>query len=64
MCEAHVYMMVGEDLNEVMKNVVSITPMNEDKLLLVDLFGEQKTVKAKLKDLQLLNHKVILEASD
>jgi predicted RNA-binding protein len=43
--------------------VVSITPSG-DKLLLVDLFGEQKQVKADFKELKLLDHMVILTPNE
>ncbi|MCL5291830.1 MAG: CooT family nickel-binding protein [Actinobacteria bacterium] len=63
MCEANVYMEKDGELEVLMENVASITPL-EDRLLLVDLFGEQKRVKAELKELRLLDHKVILAPTE
>ncbi len=63
MCEANVYMEKDGELEVLMENVASITPI-EDKLLLVDLFGEQKRVKAGIKELRLLDHKVILAPAE
>lgn len=45
-----------------MQGVVTIKPEG-DHLLLTDLFGSQKMVKAVLKEVCLLDHKVILEDS-
>lgn len=60
MCEANVYIEKEGKLEELMENVVTIRP-EDNKLLLVDLFGEQKFVEADLKEIKLLEHKVILE---
>jgi len=60
MCEARVYLEKKGEKEEVMENVVSIKPEG-DGLLLVDLFGERKFVKAALKEVKLLEHQVILE---
>ena len=59
MCEARVYIEKEGDLEELMSNVVTIKP-EEGKLLLKDLFGEQKYVNAEVKEIKLLDHKVIL----
>lgn len=59
MCEANVFMEKGGKLEEFMDNVVTIKPEG-DKLLLVDLFGEQKFVDAAVKEIKLLDHQVIL----
>jgi len=59
MCEAKVYLEKDGKLEELMENVITIKPEN-DKLQLIDLFGEQKFVNAKFKEIKLLDHKVIL----
>lgn len=60
MCEVRVFIEKDGKLETVMKNVVSIKPEN-DRLLLVDLFGNQKFIEAKIKELKLLDHEVVLE---
>lgn len=60
MCETNVYVEKNGEQVVFMKDVISITPMDDDNLLLVDLFGEQKQVKASFKELKLLDHMVIL----
>ncbi|MDI6689570.1 MAG: CooT family nickel-binding protein [Actinomycetota bacterium] len=59
MCESKVYMEKEGNLVEFMENVITIKP-ERDKLLLVDLFGEQKFVEADVKEIKFLDHKVIL----
>jgi predicted RNA-binding protein len=63
MCEANVFIEKDGELKSVMENVVSITPVN-DKLLLVDLFGEQKQIRANFKEVKLLEHQVILSPKE
>ena len=63
MCETNVYIEKDGEQEMFMKDVVSITPSG-DKLLLVDLFGEQKQVKADFKELKLLDHMVILTPNE
>ncbi len=59
MCEAKVFIEKEGKLEDFMENVVTIKPEG-DKLLLVDLFGEQKFVDAEVKEIKLLEHQVIL----
>ncbi|HDP70637.1 MAG TPA: CooT family nickel-binding protein [Actinobacteria bacterium] len=60
MCEAKVYIEKKDgNLEELMENVITIKP-EDDKLHLVDLFGEQKYVNARFKEIKLLDHQVIL----
>ncbi|RJQ31342.1 MAG: CooT family nickel-binding protein [Actinobacteria bacterium] len=63
MCEAHVFLVSDNKEDEIMENCVLIKP-DGNKLLLVDLFGAQKFVEAKIKEVQLLDHKVVLEKSN
>jgi predicted RNA-binding protein len=63
MCETNVYIEKDGKQEILMKDVISITPV-EDKLLLVDLFGEQKQIKAEFKELKLLEHMVVLEPKE
>jgi len=60
MCEAIVYINKEGKQEMVMENVVTIRP-ETDRLVLVDLFGETKEVDALIKEVKLVEHKVILE---
>lgn len=63
MCETNVYFEKDGKQEMLMKDVISITPQG-DKLVLVDLFGEQKQVRAEFKELKLLDHMVILTPTE
>jgi predicted RNA-binding protein len=60
MCEVRVFIEKEGKLETIMNNVVSIKPENQ-RLLMVDLFGNQKYIDARIKELKLLEHEVILE---
>ena len=60
MCEANAYLMDGENDVLFMESVDTIEPY-ENGLKLVDIFGKQKFIQAKIKDMALLNHRIILE---
>lgn len=59
MCEAVVFMDRGGELEKVMDDVVEVKP-EEGKLLLVDVFGEQKLVSARISRVELMDHRIIL----
>jgi predicted RNA-binding protein len=60
MCEANAYLKDGEDEVLFMESVDIIEPF-EEGLKLVDIFGKQKFVRATIKDMTLLNHRIVLE---
>lgn len=59
MCEAAVFLDRDGELEKVMDDVVEVKPEG-NKLLLVDVFGEQKLVSARLKEVELMDHRIIL----
>ncbi len=59
MCEAAVFLDREGKLEKVMDDVVEMRP-EEGKLLLVDVFGEQKLVSARISRVDLMDHQVIL----
>jgi predicted RNA-binding protein len=50
----------GETDEVVLLNVDRIRPV-EEGLLLEDIFGTRKVIKARIKELALIDHKIILE---
>jgi len=60
MCEANAYVQDGENEVLFMEAVDTIEPY-ENGLKLVDIFGMQKFIQARIKDMALLNHRIILE---
>ena len=62
MCEAVVFLDRDGELEKVMDDVVEVKP-EEGKLLLVDVFGEQKLVSAKISRVELMDHRIVLRES-
>ena len=60
MCESNAYLQDGENEVMLMESVDSIEPC-ENGLKLMDSFGKQLFIKAKIKNMNLLNHRIILE---
>ena len=59
MCEASAYLLEGNDTTLVMDAVDTIEPQ-EEGLQLVNIFGEQKFLKARIHSLSLVDNKVYL----
>ena len=59
MCEAAAYIIKNGQEELLLQDVDVVEPDGEN-LRLVNIFGEQKVVKAQIKSLNLVNHKVIL----
>ncbi|MGO9620203.1 MAG: CooT family nickel-binding protein [Desulfobaccales bacterium] len=59
MCEASAYVLKDGREELILQDVDLIEP-DGDNLRLVNIFGEQKVLKAKILSLNLVNHKVLL----
>jgi predicted RNA-binding protein len=61
MCEANAYF-IDENGNELLflEEVDKLVP-EEDKLVLENIYGQRKIVRARIKELSLVEHKIILE---
>jgi predicted RNA-binding protein len=64
MCEANVYLL-GKDGNErlILESVDKVVPSGEE-VLLENIFCQRKTVKARIKEMALVEHKIILEENE
>jgi len=60
MCEANVYL-VKEGKEELVFEDLSLLRPEKDEIYLQNIFGEQKKVKARIKEMNLLDHRIILE---
>lgn len=60
MCEANAYLLKGDQEELVLEQVDEVEPF-EDGLLLKSIFGTQKILKARIKSLALVDHKIFLE---
>lgn len=59
MCESSAFVLKNNELHKVMENVVSVDP-HEGKVYLTDLLGDQKIVDGVIKEIRLMDHKIIL----
>lgn len=60
MCEANAYLL-KEGKEELILEDLSVLRPEEGGLYLQNIFGEQKRVKARIKEMNLLDHRIILE---
>jgi predicted RNA-binding protein len=61
MCEADAYMSRGEQEELILKSVDLVEPRDDGGFLVVDIFGTQKVIRGKLKQIKLVDHKIIFE---
>lgn len=61
MCEANAYLRKQGEQDELLLEMVDRVVPHEDGLLLEDIFGRRKVIKAKIVELALVDHKIILE---
>jgi len=60
MCESNVYLSTDGSEQLVLENVDFLENEN-GRIRMINLFGEEKTIRAKVKTLSLVDHKIILE---
>ncbi|BBO78312.1 RNA-binding protein [Desulfosarcina widdelii] len=63
MCEANAYLLTDSGETLVMEAVDDVLP-EKDGLKLVNIFGEQKFLRAAIHSLSLVDHKVFLKELD
>ena len=61
MCEANAYLVEGGQEQLIMESVDKVEP-EEGGLRLVNIFGEQKFIQARISALSLVDHKVLLQS--
>ena len=62
MCEANAYLKKKTDADYTeLLSAVDIVEPTENGLLLENIFGERKIIRAKIAGLQLVDHKILLE---
>ncbi|MBC8016352.1 MAG: CooT family nickel-binding protein [Sporomusaceae bacterium] len=60
MCEANVYL-INKDVEELLLERVDKIIPNNGEVYLENIFGQRKTVSARIKELHLVDHRVVLE---
>ena len=62
MCEANVYLIDREGRERLLLESVDKIIPGEEGIFLENIFSQRKTSRAKIKEMELVNHKIILEA--
>ncbi len=63
MCEANVYWMDEDGQTSLlMDSVDKVIPEEDGKIFLENIFGERKTVSARIKRMELVDHKIYFES--
>ncbi|MFZ7120793.1 MAG: CooT family nickel-binding protein [Eubacteriaceae bacterium] len=60
MCEANVYLVDEKGEKTLLLEAVDKIIPNDDGIFIENIFGERKTVDAKIKEMALVDHKVLL----
>ncbi|MBC8458874.1 MAG: CooT family nickel-binding protein [Deltaproteobacteria bacterium] len=60
MCESSAYVL-KDGKEELVLESIDLLENKKGEVILINMFGEQKTVKAKVKALSLVEHKIIME---
>jgi len=63
MCEANAFIFRNGEEKLLLEGVDLVEPEEEGQIRLVNIFGEQKIIKGKLKSMNLVNHKILFEES-
>lgn len=61
MCEANAYVVKNDKEQLVMESVEIIEPESADTWRLVSIFGDQKLIKGRIQEMNLVNHKILFE---
>lgn len=61
MCESKAYLRNKDGEKMIMENVIIAEP-KDDGILLEDILGDSRFVKGVLREIKLLDHKIVIEA--
>lgn len=61
MCEANAYFVRNGEEELIMESVDLIEPEADDTWRLVGIFGDRKTIKGRIKQMNLVDHKILFE---
>lgn len=61
MCEANVYVLKSGREELLMEKVDRIVPGEDDLLVMDNIFGERRIVKARIKEMELVHHRIVVE---
>ncbi len=61
MCEANAYLIKDGQEQLLMESVDVVEPEEDGTWRLINIFGDQKNVKGRIKGMKLVNHKILFE---
>ncbi len=61
MCEANVYLIDEKGEEKLLLEAVDRIMPEEDNLVMENIFGQRKIVKAKIKEMHLVDHRIVLQ---
>ncbi len=61
MCEANIYIDRGSGEELLMEMVDRVIPGEENNIFMESIFGERRVVKARIREMELVHHRIILE---
>lgn len=61
MCESAAYIVKKDGHEELLMESVGLVKMNGHAIILRSIFGEEKSVHADLKEMNLVGHRIVLE---
>lgn len=61
MCQSNAYLLKDGEKELIMEDVSLVKPEKDDMLVLTGLLGEEKKIKARIKELLLTDHEIIFE---
>ena len=63
MCESNAYYVTSDGREELIMENVDYLKLDGNKLLLRSIFGEERTLQATIREMDLTGHKILLESS-
>ncbi|AEF94761.1 RNA-binding protein [Desulfotomaculum nigrificans CO-1-SRB] len=64
MCEANVYLIDKEGNEKLLLESVDKLVPSDESIMLENIFSQRKTVKARIKEMALVEHRIVLEEKD
>ena len=64
MCEANAYFYKNGKEEMVLESVDVVEPEEQSSFRLINIYGDQKIIKGRLKIMNLVNHKIVFETID
>lgn len=64
MCEANVYLIDKEGNEKLLLESVDKLVPGDESIMLENIFSQRKTVKARIKEMALVEHRIVLEEKD